>query len=84
MLPLLWLVIVFSAYVLLVMQPLEPRFLRQPVPGVVELERWTLPLLAALVAGAILRYLHGRGSGPIPVEIASSETRSEAEAVHSS
>lgn len=82
--PVVWLVLVLCAYALLVMQPLTPQLLRQEVPGVVELERWVLPLLAALVAGAILRYLHGRGSGTPPNEKVSSESRSKAEAVHSS
>jgi hypothetical protein len=84
--PLLWLLLVLSAYLLLAMQPIprDSRLLREEVRGVVELERWVLPLLAALVAGAILRYLHGRGSGPTPDETASPGLRSEAEAVQSS
>ena len=83
-LPLLWLLLVLCAYVLLATQPVTLQTRREEVRGVLELERWVLPLLAALVAGAILRYLHGRGSGPTPDKTASPGLRSEAEAVQSS
>jgi hypothetical protein len=80
--PLIWLALVLSAYAVLAMFPLTSRNLA--VPGIAEAERAALPVLAALVLGAILRYLRGRGSGPAPGEIPSPEPRSEVKAVQSS
>jgi hypothetical protein len=54
LLPVLWLVVVLSAYAVLALHPLEAT--RAEVRGIAEAERAVLPLLAALVFAAIIRY----------------------------
>jgi hypothetical protein len=57
--PLLWLCLLFLAYLLLALHPLVPT--RAPVPGIAELEAYALPLLAVTVAVGIIRWLVLRG-----------------------
>jgi len=65
-LPILWLVLVISAYALLALYPIPQGSAqrRAEVPGVAELEQAVLPLLASLGVIGIIRYLRSRHSEP--------------------
>lgn len=54
--PAIWLVIVISAYALIVIFPEYTRQPAQPIPGIAEMERAAGPLLFSLGVAAIIRY----------------------------
>jgi hypothetical protein len=73
LLPIVWLLLVLSAYALLALHPMLNT--RAEVPGVAEAERAVLPLLAALVFAAIIRYYWLRKARPRSPEAGSGRQR---------